>query len=200
MTESTSARARAESRCRGDRDDDHCGCCAVSEGELANRVRVRELVPDDVHVLHAVFDGLSPRSRYLRYQTAAPDLSPSTVRALSTPDGRDHLALGAFEDVRPIGIARLFGLGGGRAELAVEVVDNRQGCGIGTRLMRAVRDRAAQLGHRMLVAEVLADNHGMHALVHREFPGAIARRYGAETTYLLPVALESDEPVNALVA
>ncbi len=131
MTESTSARARAESRCRGDRDDDHCGCCAVSEGELANRVRVRELVPDDVHVLHAVFDGLSPRSRYLRYQTVAPDLSPSTVHALSTPDGRDHLALGAFEDVRPIGIARLFGLGGGRAELAVEVVDSRQVCGIG---------------------------------------------------------------------
>jgi RimJ/RimL family protein N-acetyltransferase len=167
-------------------------------------VRVRELVPNDVHVLHAVFDGLSPRSRYLRYQTVVPDLSPSTVRALATPNGRDHIALGAFEDMRPIGIARLFGLGGGRAELAVEVVDDRQGCGTGTRLVRAARDRAAQLGHRMLVAEVLADNHRMHALLRREFPGAIARRHGAETTYQLPVAdpaaLELDEPANARVA
>jgi L-amino acid N-acyltransferase YncA len=52
----------------------------------------------------------------------------------------------------------------GRAELSVEVVDAWHGLGVGTRLLRAARDRAPELGHRELVADVLVETSAMRAL------------------------------------
>ena len=93
-----------------------------------------------------VFAGLSPRSRYLRFQFPVAELSAATRRSLTALDGRTHVALAAFAQGRPIGIVRIIDLGDGRGELAVEVVDRFQGCGVGRQLLQAARDRAADMG------------------------------------------------------
>jgi GNAT superfamily N-acetyltransferase len=155
-----------------------------------SRVRVRELGPGDGDVLDAVFAGLSAQSRYLRFHSPLPRLDGSVRHSLTAIDGRDHIALGAFADGRPIGIVRIVSVGEGRAELAVEVVDAWQRNGVGTRLLRAARERAAQLGHRELVAEVLAENAAMLTVLRRVFRIARTAFAGAELTITMPVADE----------
>ncbi len=150
-------------------------------------VWIRELGPSDGDVVDMVFAGLSPRSRYLRFQAPVVELSAATRRSLTALDGRTHVALAAFAQGRPIGIVRIIDLGEGRGELAVEVVDRWQRCGVGTRLLQAARDRAADLGYRELVAELLVVNAGVHAALRRVFPVTRVRRDGSELTITMPV-------------
>ena len=161
-----------------------------------NAVRLRELGPDDGDVLDAVFAGLSAQSRYLRFHSPVTRLATTARRSLTALDGRHHVAFGAFADGRPIGISRIVALGAGRAELAVEVVDGWHGHGVGTRLVQAARDRAAELGYRELVAEVLAENSAMQAVLRRVFPIARTERAGAELTITVPV---TDVDLSALI-
>ena len=53
---------------------------------------------------------------------------------------------------------RIIDLGDGRGELAIEIVDRWQGRGVGTRLLQAALDRAADMGYRELVGEMLVAN------------------------------------------
>jgi GNAT superfamily N-acetyltransferase len=155
---------------------------------------VRELGPDDNTVLDTVFAGLSANSRYLRFHAPVTTMSGAVRRSLAAVDGHRHVALAAFAGAEPVGIVRIIGQDHGRAELAVEVVDAWQGRGVGTRLLAAARDRAVQLGHRALVAGVLAENTAMRAVLRRVFPTARTRLDGAELTITLPVAV--DEPTD----
>jgi GNAT superfamily N-acetyltransferase len=148
---------------------------------------VRELGPDDVDVLDAVFDGLSAHSRHLRFHSAMPALTTSLRRILTALDGRRHVALAAFVDGRPVGVVRLVAVGPGRAELAVEVVDAWQGKGIGMLLLRAARSRARALGHRELVADVLAENTAMRTVLRRVCPAARVTCAGSELTITMPI-------------
>lgn len=150
-------------------------------------VRVRELGPCDGDVVDVVFAGLSPRSRYLRFQSNATELSAATRRGLTALDGRTHVALAAYVDGTPIGIVRIIDLGGGRGELAIEVVDLWQGCGVGTRLLQAARDRAHDMGYRELVGETLAVNGALQVALRRVFPVLRVRRDGCELTITMPV-------------
>jgi GNAT superfamily N-acetyltransferase len=84
---------------------------------------------------------------------ASSEFSAATRRSLTVLDGRTHVALAAFTQGRPIGIVRIIDLGDARGELAVEVVD-WQGCGVGTQLLQAARDRAAAMGYRELARTV----------------------------------------------
>jgi GNAT superfamily N-acetyltransferase len=157
-------------------------------------IRIRELGPDDGDVVDVVFAGLSEHSRYLRFQSPVAELSPATRRSLIALDGRTHVALAAFTQGRPIGIVRIFDLGDGRGELAVEVVDRWQGRAVGTRLLRAARDRAAELGHRELVGEVLVVNAAAYAALRRVFLVTRVRRHGSELTVSMAV---EGEPASA---
>jgi GNAT superfamily N-acetyltransferase len=167
-----------------------------------SRVRIRELGPADGDVVDVVFAGLSPRSRYLRFHGPVGELSAATRRSLTALDGRTHVALAAFAQGRPIGIVRILDLGDGRGELAVEVVDRWQGCGVGTQLLRAARDRAAELGYRELVGEVLAVNAGVHAALRRVFLVTRVRRHGLELTMTMDVDGEPTPvtPVEGIAA
>ena len=170
---------------------------------VVSRVQVRELGSGDAEVLDVVFAGLSARSRYLRFHSPVSRLTAAARRSLTAIGGRHHVALGAFVDGRPIGLVRIVALGAGRAELAVEVVDGWQRRGIGTRLVRAARDRAVELGYGELVAEVLAENSAMLRVVRNVFPIARHARVGAELTIVLPVVdaeLGLDDLIGSLVA
>src|SRR5690349_20263785 len=168
----------------------------------SSRVLVRELGPDDADVVDVVFAGLSPRSRYLRFQFPISELSAATRRSLTAVDGHAHVALAAFASGRPVGIVRIFDLGDRRGELAVEVVDHWQGRGVGTRLLQAARDRAAEMGYRELVGEVLVVNAAVCAALRGVFHDTRVRRDGSELTITMPVDGEqaTANPVGGLVA
>jgi GNAT superfamily N-acetyltransferase len=153
----------------------------------ADPVRIRELGPGEYDVLDAVFDGLSPISRYRRFHGAVPRMAPFMRARLGAVDGHSHIAVAAFAAGDPVGIARLIALGGGRAELAVEVVDAWQGMGIGTRLVRAVVERGRAAGHAEIGAEVLAENVAMRLLLASVFPELAAVDDGPEITYTAAV-------------
>jgi GNAT superfamily N-acetyltransferase len=159
---------------------------------VTSLVRIRELGPGDGDdaVVDEVFAGLSPYSRYLRFQAPVAELSAATRGILTALDGRTHVALAAFTQGRPIGIVRIIDLGEGRGELAVEVVDRCQGCGVGTQLLRAARKRAAELGYRELVGEMLVVNAAAHAALRRVFDVVRVRRDGSELTITMPVDRE----------
>lgn len=150
-------------------------------------VVLREVDATDGAVLREVFAGLSAESRYLRYLTAMPTLPAQVQRILNAVDGCCHVAVAAFVEDKPVGLARLIDLGGHRAELAVEVVDARQGQGIGELLVRWVRDRAPGLGYTELVAATSAGNARAQALAREVFPDFTARREGTLIVHTLPV-------------
>lgn len=164
------------------RHDAELGAATVS-----SLVHIRELGPDDGEVVDVVFAGLSPRSRHLRFQFPIGELSAATRRSLAAVDGHSHVALAAFASGRPIGIVRIFDLGNRRGELAVEVVDRWQGRGVGTQLLQAARDRAADMGYRDLVGEMLVVNTAVHAALRRVFPVTRVRREGSELTITMIV-------------
>lgn len=143
------------------------------------QIRIRVMTRDDGATVDAVFAGLSAQSRYLRFHTPMPRLPASMRTALLDLDGRRRLALAA--DVRtgdtwlPVGIARLADIGGGRAELALAVVDAWQHRGIGRRLLAELTERAAALGYRRLVGDVLPENRRVVQMLRRAFPGSAAR-------------------------
>jgi GNAT superfamily N-acetyltransferase len=150
-------------------------------------VRLRELGAGDFHVLDAVFDGLSATSRFTRFHAASPRLLPPVRDRLAAVDGHRHIAVGAFAGQQPIGIARLIGLGGGRAELAVEVVDAWQGHGVGARLVQAVVELGRAAGHNEVEAYVLADNIAMQRLLTAVFPALSRIEDGPEVTFTAPL-------------
>ena len=123
-------------------------------------------------------------------------------RRLIALDGRSHVALAAFVQGGPIGIVRIIDLGDGRGELAVEVIDRCQGCGVGTELLQAARKRAAELGYRELVGEMLVVNAAVLAALRRVFAVVRVRRDGSELTVTMPVDGEPAPaiPVERLVA
>ena len=169
---------------------------------ITSLVHIRELGPADGDVVDEVFAGLSPRSRYLRFHGPVTELSAATRRSLTALDGRTHVALAAFAQGRPIGIVRIIDLGGRRGELAVEVVDRWQGCGVGTRLLQAARDRADSMGYRELVGEMLVVNAAAHAALRRVFRVTRVRRDGSELTISMPIddAAAPASPAEELVA
>jgi GNAT superfamily N-acetyltransferase len=112
------------------------------------------------------------------------ELGPGKEQVLDAVDGRRHVALVAVADGEPIGIAQCIGLGSGRAEPAVEVVDAWHGRGVGTLLLRA---RAVAAGWRELSAEVLAENDAVRALLRKVFPIQGVERDGAELSLTLPL-------------
>ena len=144
---------------------------------------IRELGPGEFDVLDAVFAGLSPGSRFNRFHAGIPTLQPSVRNALAAVDGCRHIAIAAYADDEPIGIARLIAVRDRASDLAVEVVDHWQDCGVATRMVRAVVDRARAAGHTVVEAEIMAENRAVQRLLDRIFPEATPTVHGPEITY-----------------
>jgi ribosomal protein S18 acetylase RimI-like enzyme len=156
-------------------------------------VRVRELHAGETDVLDAVFAGLSPTSRYHRFHGPLPRLTPEVRERLAAVDGRTHVAVaGVAPDGRPVGIARLMAVGGGPAELAVEVVDAWQHRGVGTRLVAAVVALGRAAGMREVAADVLAENGAALGLAHG-FPGLREHEDGPEVRFTGAIPADAEE-------
>jgi RimJ/RimL family protein N-acetyltransferase len=127
---------------------------------------VRALVPEDRGLVAGVFDGLSERSRFLRFMSPMPRLPQRTLTALTAVDHCDHLALVALHECRPAGIARYVRDGSDRttADFAISVVDEWQGRGLGRALTAALCEAAAARGVRRLTMDVHPENVVMRGL------------------------------------
>jgi RimJ/RimL family protein N-acetyltransferase len=139
-----------------------------------HRVRVRPYQAGDAHVIDAVFAGMSPSSRRLRYLTSLDELSERALTALRAVDGERHVAfvaeVGRGRSRRPIGLARYVIDAPGSAEVAYEVVDGWQGRGVGNRLVGALVEAARTQGLEELHATVLPENGASLAILQRHLP------------------------------
>ena len=117
------------------------------------------------------FARLSPESRYRRFLAAMPELTEEMVRYLTVIDHHDHEAIVALDDKtgEGIGVARYVRSKERPdvAEVAVTVIDDWQGRGLGTLLLEAISARARAEGIRTFSALVLATNHEMIDLFKR---------------------------------
>ena len=125
-------------------------------------VLIRPLRSTDAPLLADGFTRLSATSRWMRFLTAKRELSPAELRYLTDLDHHDHEALGALDqgDGRGVGIARYVRSGDDpcAADIAVTVVDDWQGRGLGTELLARLSDRALDEGIHRFTALVAAEN------------------------------------------
>jgi RimJ/RimL family protein N-acetyltransferase len=143
-------------------------------------VLIRQVRSADAPLLADGFGRLSDASRRMRFLGRKDALSAAELRYLTDVDHHDHEALGALDHAagRGVGIARYVRDAEDRqaAEIAVTVVDDWQGRGLGTELMAQLSDRARQEGIRRFTA-LTADGN---AAVARLLRNMGAERVGYE--------------------
>jgi len=134
-------------------------------------IEIRALRPDDRDALLAAADRTSDRSLYRRFFGVRREFSDEEVASFVEVDFTDEVAL--------IAVSRASGreviAGGGRyiivhpgtAELAFIVVDEFQGQGIASTLLRHLTALARAAGVGQFVAEVLPDNTAMLKVFER---------------------------------
>jgi RimJ/RimL family protein N-acetyltransferase len=133
-------------------------------------VVIRQVHREDAPLLADGFARFSAESRRLRFLTDKPRLTEHELEYFTRIDHHDHEALGALaeEDGRAIGIARYVRDPANPevAEIAVAVVDDWQGRGLGTELVTRLIRRARAEGIRRFTALVAVDNEVMVNLLH----------------------------------
>ena len=143
-------------------------------------VTLRPLAAGDRALIVDAFERLSPRSRYLRFFTPVPRLPKRTPDRLMDVDQVDHVALIALHEGRAAGVVRAVRDPDDRslAHLAITVVDDYQGRGLGRALIAAIRDAAAASGVRALVLDVHPEN-GVMLRLARSLGVSLGYRDGA---------------------
>ena len=128
-------------------------------------IRIRQGHRSDRELLLRGFERLSPESRYRRFLTTISELSAKMVRYLTEVDHHDHEAMIALDERtgEGIGVARYIRnpTRPEAAEVAVTVVDDWQGRGVGTLLLEVICGRAREEGIKMFTALMLATNQEM---------------------------------------
>jgi RimJ/RimL family protein N-acetyltransferase len=125
-------------------------------------VLIRQVRSTDAPLLADGFARLSTASRQMRFLGVKKELSAAELRYLTDVDHHDHEALVALDaaDGRGVGIARYIRDAGDpqAAEIAVTIVDDWQGRGLGTELLARLSGRACQEGIRRFTALAAAEN------------------------------------------
>ena len=137
----------------------------------ASTVLIRPVRSTDAPLLADGFARLSPQSRQMRFLGTKTTLSAAELRYFTKVDHYDHEAIGALSaaDGRGVGIARYVRDAGDpqAAEIAVTVVDDWQGRGLGTELLSRLSGRARQAGIHRFTALVAAENVAMAGLARK---------------------------------
>jgi RimJ/RimL family protein N-acetyltransferase len=149
-----------------------------------SRVLIRPVQSADAPLLADGFARLSATSRWMRFLTPKKELSPAELRFLTDLDHHDHEALGALDhrDGRGVGVARYVRQADDPwgADVAVTIVDEWQGRGLGTELLARLSDRAREENIQRFTALVAAENVAVGGLLRN----ARARLVGRESDTL----------------
>jgi ribosomal protein S18 acetylase RimI-like enzyme len=147
----------------------------------AREILVRPLRRGDTTTVQAVFDRLGEASRRARFNGSKPRLSEDDLRRLAAVDAMHHALVAYVDgDPDPIAIARLVRFAGS-AEIAFEVVDDYQGRGIGSALIRELVADARAAGVVEVTALVRSDNPAAFAVLRRALGRLEVRVDGPET-------------------
>jgi RimJ/RimL family protein N-acetyltransferase len=136
-----------------------------------SEVLIRPVQSTDAPLLAEGFARLSPASRWMRFLTPKKQLSSAELSYLTDLDHHDHEALGALDrsDGRGIGIARYIRQADDpqAADIAVTIIDDWQGRGLGSELLARLSDRARQEGIHRFIALVAAENAPVAAMLRK---------------------------------
>jgi GNAT superfamily N-acetyltransferase len=145
-----------------------------------SRVRIRQGRRTDRQLLVRGFEHLGPESRYRRFLTPTHALGDRTVRYMTELDHHDHEAMIALDERSAEGLGDAFYVrDAGRpdaAEVAVTVIDDWQGRGLGTLLLEVLSARALDEGVGTFTALMLARNQSMMDLFERLGPVRVVGR------------------------
>jgi GNAT superfamily N-acetyltransferase len=165
---------REESR---DDCDDHRWVVADPAGGVrladGTTVALRPLGPGDRNLLAAGFDRLSNRSRYQRFLAPVPRLTPSMLNFLTSVDGINHRAWGALitEPAGTVGAGVVRWVRSREdpavADMAVAVIDDYQGRGLGGLLLDVAVLDAFACGVERFEGVVLGENIASRRMLAR---------------------------------
>lgn len=145
-------------------------------------VLIRPVRGTDVPLLADGFARLSATSRQMRFLGVKKALSAAELRYLTDVDHHDHEALGALDRVgrHGVGIARYVRDADDpqAAEIAVTIVDDWQGRGLGTELLARLSDRARAEGISRFTALTDAGNVAVAALLRNAGARLVRRGRG----------------------
>ncbi len=136
-------------------------------------VHLRAIRPDDREKLREGFFKLSKSSVRDRFFSVKRDLTPAELSYFTEVDFQHHVALVAElqdgSERLPVGIGRFVQNQDqpDHSEMAITVIDELQGQGIGRILLFRLVDCARELGVRHLDATVLAQNTRMTKLLQK---------------------------------
>jgi RimJ/RimL family protein N-acetyltransferase len=134
-------------------------------------VLIRQVRSTDAPLLADGFARLSPQSRRQRFLSVKTTLSAAELRYFTEVDHQHHEAIGALSaaDGRGVGIARYVRDTDDpqAAEIAVTVVDEWQGRGLGTELLSRLSDRARQADIHRFTALAAAENVAVAGLARK---------------------------------
>ncbi len=132
-------------------------------------VRIRQVRPDDAPALGRAYANLGEQSRYRRFFTVMPELPDATLKAAVEVDHVDHEALVAVPllSTEIVGECRFIRLPDqpDTAEVGVTVVDAWQRRGLGPALLARLSEHALAAGIEYFIAEILAENRTVLALL-----------------------------------
>ncbi len=140
------------------------------------RILIKRMQPHEKSDILALFNGLSPRSRYLRYGSASVKLNADDLDKMTELDNDKCQTLGAYdlesEEPRLIGLAEFLQCDEkqGAAEFAMVIVDDFQKRGLGALLLEMFMILVRRSGFTSLSAYVIRENVGMIRLLKKFNP------------------------------
>jgi GNAT superfamily N-acetyltransferase len=156
-----------------------------------SRVRLRQCRSSDKELLVRGFERLSPKSRYRRFLAPMPELTEKMARYLTELDHHDREAIIAFDEQTGdgLGVARYVRSTErpDLAEVAVTVIDDWQGRGLGALLLDVLSARAREEGIKGFTALMLATNDEMMGLFKRLDPVRIVDQEAGTVEIEVPI-------------
>ena len=160
-----------------DDSDDHRWVVVDPAGRIrladGTGIALRPLAPGDGSLLVAGFDRLSARSRYRRFLSPVPRLTESMLTFLTSVDGVNHRAWGAMVTEPggpvPAGVVRWVRSreNAAVADMAVTVIDDYQGRGLGGLLQDVAVLDAYAYGVERFEGVVLGENIASRRMLAR---------------------------------
>ncbi len=165
-----------------------------------SQVTLRPVEPGDRQAIRDSFERMGPDSRYTRFLSPIDELTERQLDYLTEIDHHDHEAIVAIDgEGSGVGVARYVRLehDGSRAEVAVAVIDDWQGKGVGSALLDRLSERAREDGVEVFTAAVLAENRASSDILRRL--GSTSTHHAGSGLMELEIELGGDDSLRQLM-